>query len=91
MDERSIGDELSDGAYASGAAYLYSRDSGIWTQRAYLKASNTDAYDMFGYSVAISAGTVAIGAQEEDSAATGIDGNESDNSKSNAGAVYVFE
>ena len=32
----------------AGAAYVFTRTAGIWTQQAYLKASNTDAGDRFG-------------------------------------------
>ena len=49
-------------------------------QQAYLKASNTDANDRFGYSVAISGDTLVVSAYFEDSNATGVNGNQSDNS-----------
>ena len=45
---------------------------------------------MFGYSVAVSRDTVVIGADSEDSNATGINGNQSDNSAFAAGAAYVL-
>jgi hypothetical protein len=58
----------------------------------YFKASNTGAGDFFGSSLALSAdgNTLAVGAYLEDSAATGIGGNQADDSATNAGAVYVF-
>ncbi|WP_434045103.1 MULTISPECIES: cadherin-like beta sandwich domain-containing protein [Sorangium] len=56
---------------------------------AYLKASNTDAGDQFGYAVALDGDTLAVSAIGEASAATGVDGDQADNSKS-SGAVYVF-
>jgi len=59
-------------------------------QQAYLKASNTDASDLFGFCVAISADTVVVGAFGESSNATGVNGNQSDNSAPAAGAAYVF-
>ena len=59
-------------------------------QQAYLKASNTDASDLFGYSVAISDDTVVVGSQTEDSNATGINGDQSNNARVDSGAVYVF-
>ena len=48
--------------------------------------------DQFGFSIALSAdgNTLAVGALTEDSAATGINGNQADNSAQSAGAVYVF-
>ena len=74
----------------------------IPVQISYLKASNGEAYDHFGCggastghagnSVAISrdGNTLAIGAPYESSGATGIDGEQSDNSAFASGAVYVF-
>ncbi len=79
-----------EGAYNSGAAYVYKCSGTNWTQRAYLKASNTDSGDQFGQSVAISGDTIVIGADKESSNASGVNGNQSDNSALDAGAVYVF-
>ena len=71
-------------------------------QVAYIKASNAEAYDHFacgggsqghtGNSVALSAdgSTMAIGAPCETGGATGINGNQNDNSMYASGAVYVF-
>lgn len=85
------GDQLNDNAYGAGAVYVYVRE-GLWRQQAYIKASNTGAGDDFGASVALSANgnTLAVGAVGEDSAATGINGDEGDNSAEYAGAVYMF-
>ena len=69
--------------------YAFTRSDGDWSQQAYLKASNTDG-DTFGHSVALSGDTLAVGAYREASAATGVDGNEADNTASGAGAVYAF-
>ena len=44
---------------------------------------------MFGTSVALSGDTLAVGADGEDSAATGVNGDQADNSAPEAGAVYV--
>jgi hypothetical protein len=60
------------------------------TQQAYLKASNTGAGDLFGCSVAISGDTVVVGASAEDSNVTGVNGTQSNNSATYAGAAYVF-
>ncbi len=73
-----------------GAVYVFVRSGGIWTQQAYLKASNPDDIDTFGTSVAISGNTIVVGAQGEDSNATGVNGNQSDDSVAQAGAAYVF-
>jgi hypothetical protein len=44
------GNEADNSATDSGAAYVFTRTAGVWRQRAYLKASNTDAFDSFGFS-----------------------------------------
>jgi hypothetical protein len=71
---------------------VFVRSSGSWTQQTYLKASNTDANDVFGSSIALSldGSTIAVGAIQESSNETGVNGTESDNSRQNSGAVYVF-
>ena len=52
----------------------------------YLKASNTNAGDEFGDSVALSGSTLAAAAWFEASNATGVNGNQADNSAPNSGA-----
>jgi hypothetical protein len=86
------GDQTDNEAYAAGAVYVLARNGEDWVQQAYLKASNTDLGDGFGFAVALSAdgSTLAVGANYEDSAADGIDGDQSDNSAYESGAVYVF-
>lgn len=84
------GDPADRSANAAGAAYVFVRSGARWSQQAYLKASNTDKSDRFGFSVAISGDTVVVGAVGEDSNATGVDGDQADNSFKSAGAAYVF-
>ena len=84
------GNQADNSASLAGAAYVFTRTAGVWSQQAYLKASNTGAGDRFGYSVAISGETVVVGAAVEDSNATGVNGNEVDNSAADSGAAYVF-
>jgi hypothetical protein len=84
------GDQNDNSAPVSGAAYVFVRTGTNWTQQAYLKASNTDAWDEFGRSVAVSGDTVVVGAAGEDSSATGVNGDQSDNSTGGSGAAYVF-
>jgi hypothetical protein len=84
------GDEADNSADSSGAAYVFTRTGDVWTQQAYLKASNTDARDKFGHAVAIDGDTIVVGAVLEDSSATGVDDNQVDNSAENSGAAYVF-
>ena len=71
-----------------GAHYPITVDP--FAQQAYVKASNTDGGDEFGFSVAVSGDTVVVGAAYESSNATGINGDQNDNSALNAGAAYVF-
>ncbi|GJM05950.1 MAG: hypothetical protein DHS20C09_19460 [marine bacterium B5-7] len=84
------GDESNNDAASSGAVYVFTRNAGIWSQQAYLKASNPDSGDFFGSSVAISGNKVVVGAQLESSDATGVNGDESNNNSTSAGAAYVF-
>jgi hypothetical protein len=85
-------DLADDGASDAGAAYVF-RDDGVgWNQALSFKASNTDPYDRFGASLALAAdgATLVAGAPQESSGATGVDGDQVDNSASRAGAAYVF-
>ena len=84
------GDEGSGSANLSGAVYVFTRSAGVWSQQAYIKASNTDAIDRFGMSLALDGDTLAVGASGESSSATGVGGDENDNSANSSGAVYVF-
>ena len=61
-----------------------------WSQQACLKTNNTGAGDWFGWSVGVSGDTVVVGAPYEGSTATGINGNEADNSAAYAGAAWIF-
>ena len=88
-----VGGNQSDTSAANaGAVYTFTRSGTTWVQDAYIKASNTQAGDVFGSSIALSGdgATLAVGAQSESSNATGINGNQADNSDSQSGAVYVF-
>jgi len=84
------GNQANNGEVESGAAYVFVRSGGVWSQQAYLKASNTDALDEFGMAVGISGDTVVVGARGESSNATGVNGNQANNAEPAAGAVYVF-
>ena len=88
----SGGDQNNDAATQSGAVYTFAHDGNAWAQTAYLKASNTGGGDQFGNSLAFSGDgdTLAIGAFAEASGATGINGDQNDNTAATAGAVYLF-
>ena len=90
---RGIGGRQDDNsAGETGAVYYFTRSGTEWTQEAYVKASNADAFDQFGGAVAISSDgrTMVVGARGEDSAAQGANGDQTDNSVDESGAVYVF-
>ena len=66
-------------------------------QQAYLKASNAEGGksdpfygDSFGWSVAVSGNTVVVGAPAEESNASEVNGDQTDNSGPYVGAAYVF-
>jgi uncharacterized protein (DUF2345 family) len=63
------GDTVVVGAYnndnSKGAAYVFTRTSGVWTK---LTATDGVADDYFGYSVAVDGNTVVVGAYGDDSA-----------------------
>jgi len=93
--------QSDNSASLAGAAYVFVRDEfGIWTQQAYLKASNTEVAfigDLFGQSVAISGDTIVVGATHESSDAAGVDTDptgmsaaQTNNDASRSGAAYVF-
>jgi|694.fasta_scaffold24715_4 hypothetical protein len=73
-----------------GAAYVFVRVGTEWVQQAYLKPSQYNSDDHFGASVAISGDTIVIGSPGEDSNASGVAGDQTDNTLSNSGAAYVF-
>ncbi len=50
----------------SGAAYVFTKVSGVWSQKAKLIASDGAADDEFGISVAVEGDTVVIGAYQDD-------------------------
>jgi hypothetical protein len=91
-------DESSNAAENAGAVYVFQReDSGwglefSWPQTAYVKAPNTETVDVFGKDVALSSsgGTLVVYASGEDSAATGVGGDQSDNSADSTGAIYFY-
>jgi trimeric autotransporter adhesin len=86
------GNQSDNSAHDAGAVYVFTRNGASWTQQAYVKASNAEEGDEFGHAVALSAdgNTLAVSAFWESSGATGVNGNQNDNSVPQAGAVYVF-
>jgi hypothetical protein len=87
------GEQADNSAPVSGAAYVFTRDGAQqWSQRTYVKASNTEAGDQFGASIALSGdgSALAVGANFEDSNAIEVDGSQDNNAAPSAGAVYMY-
>ncbi len=86
------GDESDNSEDGAGAVYVFTRSGTSWAQQAYIKASNAEAGDHFGYVAALDrdGNTLAVGSTSESSSAKGIGGDESDNSAAKSGAVYIF-
>ena len=78
---------------ASGAVYVYRRTGNEWAQEAFIKASNAESFDQFGYAVALDGDTIVVSAMYEDSNQTIITngtGSSNDNSAQYSGAIYVY-
>jgi len=84
------GNPTNDAVNSSGAVFTFVRNGTTWSADAYIKASNREAGDEFGSSVALDGNLLAVTARFEDSLAGGVDGNQLDNSGLTVGAVYVF-
>ena len=69
----------AEGGTDAGAAYVFVRNGTSWDEQDKLVASDAQAYDYFGVSVAVSGDTVVVGAYGEDDGGT------------DAGAAYVFK
>jgi trimeric autotransporter adhesin len=82
--------EPSNCELSSGAAFLFSKNRGTWSEPTYLKATSVGQGDSFGNTVALSADgtTLAVAATRESGSAVGID-SEPDELLYAAGSVYV--
>lgn len=87
------GNQADNSQSGSGAVYSYERLGSVWLVGDYIKASNAQSGDVFGIVITLSADTnrLVIGALGEDSNATGIGGDQTNNAASFSGAVYVVE
>ncbi len=68
------------GQTAYGAAYVYEFNGAAWISQGRLVADDGASGDRFGWSVAVSDNTIAVGARDDDTVAGGPD----------AGSAYVF-
>jgi uncharacterized repeat protein (TIGR01451 family) len=73
-----VGANESFGSSDPGSAYVYVRSGTSWTEQTKLTASDAAPFDVFGRSVAISDGTVVVGAIRDDDAGT------------DSGSAYVY-
>lgn len=87
------GPQQNEGAPNSGALYLYDAIDTTWSTARYIKASNSGADDELGHCAALSTDgtTIAVGAYHEASSATGINGDQTNDTAKDAGAVYVIQ
>ena len=77
-----VGAPGNDGAGAdSGAAYVFTRNDGVWDDGVKLTASDGAALDYFGYSVAVEGDTVLVGAYQDD---------DEENDSEDSGSAYIF-
>lgn len=85
------GNAADNSAQSAGAAYVFSRNGSAWTQQAYVKGSNTEAADLFGYRVALNddGNTLVVAGYDEDGPGRGVNVDQG-NGANGSGALYVF-
>jgi hypothetical protein len=85
------GNQADDSAQSAGAVYLFTRTGNTWAQQAYVKGSNTEAGDLFGYDVSLShdGNTLAAAGYDEDGPGRGVNVDQG-NGGNGSGAIYVF-
>ena len=71
----------TNAAFDNGAAYIFEKNAGGWTEKQILRASNLGQGDRFGTSVAISGNYAIVGANYEDGSSDTV----------YSGAAYIFE
>lgn len=76
---------LTGALWSSGAAYIFERSGGIWTQVQKIQNSDRTAWDRFGSAVAIDTNVIIVGVWAEDEDENG------NNSLMNSGSAYMFE
>lgn len=85
----AFGQDLNSGGGSplseAGAAYIFERSGGVWSEVEKITNSDREEQDQFGFSVAISNNFAAVGANEEDENEGGT------GTLSNSGSVYFYE
>ncbi len=76
----------------TGAAHVFDRDATVWRESAVLSPAAAEPGDEAAWKIALShdGRVLVFGARSEESAATGVDGDPTDDSLSRAGAAWVF-
>ena len=74
----STTDQADNSAIRAGAVYIFTRSGTIWTQEAYVKASNVALESRFGKSVSLEVDKLAVGSYWQDDTFT------------DSGAAYIF-
>ncbi len=89
-DVNSTFEATNNDASNAGAVYVFERSGSSWSQTAYLKASNAEDGDEFGYGVALDGDTLVVSAKDEDGDANSTL-TSPNNAAPDAGAVYVWQ
>lgn len=76
----------SGALWSSGAAYIFERSAGVWSQVQKIQSFDREAWDRFGCAVAIDSNVLVVGAYSEDELADGVSG-----SLTNPGSAYIFQ
>lgn len=82
------GDPTDNSARLAGAAYVFTQNGSAWSQRAYLKPSNTASYIDFGRAMALSADGNTLAAASRSEATSATDPNTVQSGA--GGAVYLY-
>ncbi len=80
------GPGLTAPMWSSGAAYIFERSAGVWNEVEKIQNFDRDAWDRFGYDVAIDTNIIIVSSYSEDELEDGISG-----FVTNAGSAHIFE
>ena len=72
--------------WSSGAAYIFERNAGTWSQVQKIQNFDRESWDRFGCAVEIDTNVLIVGAYSEDEEEDGIS-----NELTNPGSAYLFE
>ena len=80
------GPGLTSALWSSGAAYIFERSGGVWTEVQKIQNFDRESWDRFGFDVAIDTNIIVVCSYSEDEEEDGITG-----STTNAGSAHIFE